>query len=613
MSRLKIGSVTTPRSARTARGWPRAVRSPRRPTTEPPMMSAMKTREDAERPAGERRQVGDVAGFEGDARRSSARRVGTGRDRRRPMPGPRRSSAACGRLVEAIDQRAGTTRPPVRRRRGEPAGQPQVAEQDDEGDDRTPPTNRPTWAPGASRTRASKPTLRYHSASVHRSSPRLNSRKTAMAMAMNAAIPNRRPRARRGCRRRRRAAGRSPAAPAAAAASAVDGLGGDPRSSSSRPSRSSSSRVRVGRRGRRRRLVASAGVASSSGVVVPVGRRPRGVAARPAPGPRRGRWPHAAKLFHEIVEQVAHRSASLPDVGRSGPVEALRRPAGTPPARCRPARSGASSRRGPARTGTRPGPPAGRATAGSRSSGGATSPSRIWSRPASSRISPDRAPAMAGPEPGERWVGRRAGAGRDVAEADDPVVVGHPQERQPPAVGRLGRAGHAGAVACVADADLVLAQERRAGRWESVGHGRQDSRRGAPSGRRRLRRAVRPRPSVPASARRRRRAARRRPRLRRSRSSRHRRPSTAAATVASSVSTSATSAVGERPRLVGHLGDAALDDRRRHSERVGLGLEIRDLGFELEPQHLAPDGEIGRRERLRRRPRPSAPPPDSRR
>ena len=74
------------------------------------------------------------------------------------------------------------------------------------------------------------------------------------------------------------------------------------------------------------------------------------------------------------------------------------RPLGrTPRGPSRPARSGASRRRGPARNGSRPYRQAAARHGRSGSSGGTSRPTRICSRPASSRISPDSAPENAGP------------------------------------------------------------------------------------------------------------------------------------------------------------------------------------------------------------------------
>ena len=111
-----------------------------------------------------------------------------------------------------------------------------------------------------------------------------------------------------------------------------------------------------------------------------------------------------------------------------------------------------------------------RATDGSGRRAGRPVPRRIWSRPSSSRISPDRAPLIAGPEARQRWIGRRPGGRRDVAEADDALVVGDPEDASHQPSGASDGPGHAGAQASVADADRVLAQERRAGRRQAFGH-----------------------------------------------------------------------------------------------------------------------------------------------
>ena len=104
------------------------------------------------------------------------------------------------------------------------------------------------------------------------------------------------------------------------------------------------------------------------------------------------------------------------------------------------------------------------------SSGGTSGVRRIARRPSSSRISPDSEPANDGPSRSSGGSGRRAGGRADLAEAHDALVVGHPEHGQPPVVGAVHGLGHAGLEAAVADADLLLAQERGAGMREAFGH-----------------------------------------------------------------------------------------------------------------------------------------------
>lgn len=69
-----------------------------------------------------------------------------------------------------------------------------------------------------------------------------------------------------------------------------------------------------------------------------------------------------------------------------------------------------------------------------------------------------------GSQPGDRRVRWWAGGGRNVAEPDDPLGIGDPQEGEPPAVWGVRRTAHARPIDAFADVDFVLAQERRAGR-----------------------------------------------------------------------------------------------------------------------------------------------------
>src|SRR3990172_8642562 len=72
--------------------------------------------------------------------------------------------------------------------------------------------------------------------------------------------------------------------------------------------------------------------------------------------------------------------------------------------------------------------------------------------------------------------GGRAGGRRKVPEADDPIGVAHPEHTEPPLVGTGGRPAHADLQHAVAEAQLLLAQVRRTGRLESLGHEMEDSR-----------------------------------------------------------------------------------------------------------------------------------------
>ena len=240
-----------------------------------------------------------------------------------------------------------------------------------------------------------------------------------------------------------------------------------------RPSPSGSSIVRRRRRRRRRRHRGS-GPARRPGVAV--GRAPAvGILAA-----RCGLAP--AQLLHEVVEQVAHRTGSLARSARLRAGAGPRPPGGTPP-RTVSASSFGPHRRRPRRLEPERGPDRqrARATAGSGRRAGRPAPSRIWSRPASSRISPDSAPVTAGPS---RASG---GSGGGPAAGATSRKLTTPRRRRPtgsPATSRrgLGRPGHAGAERAVADADLVLAQERRTGRREAVGHGRRIARGPRPVG-----------------------------------------------------------------------------------------------------------------------------------
>ena len=208
-----------------------------------------------------------------------------------------------------------------------------------------------------------------------------------------------------------------------------------------------------------------------------------------------------------------------------------------------------------------------------------------------------------GPEVQERRLGRRAGGRADLAEAHDALVVRDPEHGEPPVVGAVDGPRHAGQEAAVADADLLLAQERGAGVRESFGHRRRGYRpaTGPPSARGGGRRAAAPglRRSAPGGApglvgrelgrplRRGRRGSRR---------GRWRRRRTA--------SGAGSSPSSERwiPRRASSSAFSA----------TGLGDEVGPLGLELQAEHLAAhllgrrreDLGAGRGRRCRPAPRP---------
>ena len=139
MSLLKIGSVTRRRRRERDAVDPEQDRLPR-----PRHRAADEQRDEqgdpAEDPAGERGQVRHVAGVEGDGVGRLVARTGRGRGR----TSRRRVAAASlvgrlGRVVDPVDQRPDASRrPAVARRRRQPPGQPQVAEQDDRGEHERP-------------------------------------------------------------------------------------------------------------------------------------------------------------------------------------------------------------------------------------------------------------------------------------------------------------------------------------------------------------------------------------------------------------------------------------------------------------------------------------------
>ena len=146
------------------------------------------------------------------------------------------------------------------------------------------------------------------------------------------------------------------------------------------------------------------------GIVEAVGRR---IVVRGRPDPDRAAAARAAPSRLRSSSRKSSKRSRMSGEStrppRSGFVESLDGSAEGRAGPSRRTRSAASWRRGPARTGRPPGWRAGCATDGPRSSGGCTSPSRIWSRPPSSRIRPDSAPLMRRTESCQRRIGRRPG------------------------------------------------------------------------------------------------------------------------------------------------------------------------------------------------------------
>ena len=165
-------------SARTGRGsGPEQDRLPR-PRDRPADEQGDEQRDAAEGPAGERREVGHVAGLEGD--RLAVRRTGRARRRTPERAGSRRSSAAwAASLMRSTSERSD----PAALggwRRGEASGEPEVAEQDDGGEQEGPDAEPERGDRRASRRPSRTRRCWNHRASVHRSIPTLNNRKTAM-------------------------------------------------------------------------------------------------------------------------------------------------------------------------------------------------------------------------------------------------------------------------------------------------------------------------------------------------------------------------------------------------------------------------------------------------
>ncbi len=179
----------------------------------------------------------------------------------------------------------------------------------------------------------------------------------------------------------------------------------------------------------------------------------------------------AAQLLQEFVEQVAHRSESSRSRpngpsdspgGRSGPVQALDRSAESGEDRL-------SQLVGPHRRGT------GRFEAERCADHERCSPRTIriigWDDRSQPQLeAPGILEDQAGQGPGDRRtqsgkrrIRRRPALGCHVAERDHAIWIGDPQDRQPPAVWPVGRATHPREIATLADAHLVLADERRPG------------------------------------------------------------------------------------------------------------------------------------------------------
>ena len=190
MSRLKIGSVTVAVGENGTRLTQSRTVS-HAADTEPPMTSARRPR----RHRGPSRPAASGRAGRGASKTTACAAGDADRDRPRPRSAepvaPRRSSAAWAASLRRSNS-ARSDAAIARWRRGQPAGEPQVAEEDDEGEEERR-ERRGRVASSRVQNTESNPTLPYHRASVQRSSPTLNSRKSAMAMTTKAAIPNRRP------------------------------------------------------------------------------------------------------------------------------------------------------------------------------------------------------------------------------------------------------------------------------------------------------------------------------------------------------------------------------------------------------------------------------------
>ena len=312
--------------------------------------------------AGPRRAEDRVARI-AEARRC---RAGRGPAGHRPWPRPPRSGGE-----QAAEVAAGAGR----RRRHEPTGQPQVAEQDDEREQPGRRRTAQTWAPMRVQKTVSKPTLLVPQRIGQQVDPDAGQdddrdagrRRPCHRPRWRPPPPSRSPRPR---------AARSPRF-------------------ARRPVASGSVVVRVVVRSRSSRVHG----ASRGG-------------GRPASGSlAAGHGLASAQLLQEVVEQVAHRPRSLagPCATPSGPVEALDGPAEARPGRSRRARCRAWSRRARARTGRPPGRPAGRATAGSDRRA-ATSAAEAHLEPA----------GVLEDQPGQGAGDARTQAGRAADPAADP-------------------------------------------------------------------------------------------------------------------------------------------------------------------------------------------------
>ena len=521
------------------------------------------------------RQVGHVVGLEGD--RLAARRT-----RRAAGPAPVRRRVGLGGLVEPVDERrGGCPAPSPGGGLSRPASQrfpSRTTSGEHEAADEQP---EPGADPGPED--AVEPDARVPEGV----GPQVDADAEQEENAMTSRDPEAAGRS-AARRRRRRAVVRAARRAPAAAARCVRPASGSARASEASSARRSSSAigdpgpsldavavVRHRHRGRRGRSPGSGGVSPAR--------------LRLAP----------AELLHEVVEQVAHRRRESSGVRRGGR-EASRsvRPstARRNAARTVSASSFVAHRRRPRRLEPegRPHGQRARATAGSGRRAARSPPSRIWSRPASSRISPDSAPATAGPRRPSGGSGGGPAAGATSRKLTTPSSSAtHSDGSHQPSGASDGRAIPARRTP-VADPDLVLAQERRAGRRKAVGHAPQDS------GRVGVRRACSASAVLVVGGRAAAAVDRRRPRPRlgvvgalgaRRRVGRRR----------SAIGLAAAIGQVDDPALGGGLGQ----------ERVGLGLEVGDLGLELEPEDLAPDRRgraarglgVGRAEASRRRTR----------
>ena len=315
-----------------------------------------------------------------------------------------------GGLVEAVhDQRSDP--PPVRgRRRGRRPASQRLPRRTTAAT-RDAATASPNVAPTRVQKTESNPTLWNHSASVHRSRPTLNSRKTARTKmtSARARAAGRSARLGPGRRHRGRPAGRRGGSPPPPLGRRATGGDRRYRSSVARRRRRASSSGRGPHRRRRRVEVVAVGV-----VVGRVGPGRRRV--RRAPGA--GSSPRAAASRFGVPPGNRRRGraseSSLAGLLAQGRSEALDRPDGTRPGRSRRARSGASPRPAPARSGRRPGARVGRATDG---------PGRRAGRPADPQLEP--AVVL------EDQAGERAGEGRPEARrAADRVAARRPGPRR---------------------------------------------------------------------------------------------------------------------------------------------------------------------------------------